>query len=80
MFWAEAGGRVVAVGDAAPVAEVVMHWAWTGVVVVYAGERPPGRAVDRLERAEDGSVRRTQGGLVEDEEWLGALRETGWMA
>lgn len=74
MFWAEAGGRVVALGDAAPVAEVVTHWVDLGVeATVYAGESRPGRQVDRLERAENGSLRRAAGEPVADAAWAEAI-------
>ncbi|MGK3995066.1 hypothetical protein [Sorangium sp. So ce1024] len=74
MFWAEAAGRVLAMGDAAPVAEVVAHWVGLGVeVTVYAGESLPGRRVDRLERAENGSLRRAAGEPVADAAWAEAI-------
>ncbi|XXX79201.1 hypothetical protein WMF30_10545 [Sorangium sp. So ce134] len=63
MFWAEAGGRVVALGDAAPVADVVAGWVDLGLeVTVYAGESLPGRPVDQLVRCLGGVLRRTERG------------------
>jgi hypothetical protein len=50
MHWAESAGRVLAIGDAAPVAEVVAHWPWAGAVVVYAGESLPERRGGRVAR------------------------------
>ncbi|WP_437310033.1 hypothetical protein [Sorangium sp. So ce388] len=59
MYWAEAEGRVLALGDAAPVAEVVAHWVGGGRVTVRAGDALPGVAVDELEVA-GGLLRRTE--------------------
>ena len=58
---ADVAGRVMALGDAAPVAEVVAHWIGAGRVTVRAGDALPGVPVDELEVAE-GALRRTERG------------------
>lgn len=61
MFWAELAGRVVVLGDAAPVAEVVACWIGAGRIIVRAGDALPGLPVDELD-ATTGALRRTARG------------------
>ncbi|WP_438029061.1 hypothetical protein [Sorangium sp. So ce233] len=72
MLWAELAGCVVALGDAAPVAEVVAHWIGGGRVTVRTGDALPGLPVDEFAVVE-GVLQRTARGreLVQQAEAAG---------